>query len=124
MVDSRIPTVSEADLIANFGEGKTGGITPINKIRPIAEFFDLHHGGFKNSQFQGYLLKHLPHSHVFCGYQRDATTWHAVLIYRLSGEKTTDLTDVFYMDPDGGSYRWKSLEWFKQYGGLMVLMRK
>ncbi|HOU65674.1 MAG TPA: hypothetical protein PK861_06525 [Thermomonas sp.] len=122
--DSRIPLVTEGELIANYGEGATGGITPRDKIPPIAEFFDLFYGGYNGPDLKGYLLKHLPHSHVFCAYRRDLTNWHAVLIYRLSGHNPTDLTDVSYMDPDGGSYRWKTLEWFKQHGGLMVLMRK
>ena len=71
------------------------------------------------SDLRNYLLDHLPHSHIFCAYTRDAYA-HAVLIYRLSGQS---LTHVSYMDPDGGYHRWHTTEWFAAHGP-MVLMRK
>lgn len=117
--DSRISTVSEAEMIAAYGEGETGGITPTTKIPAIANKFGLWADGFNGEALRQYLLNHLPHSYVFCAYKRGKWA-HAVLIYRLSGQH---LTHVSYMDPDGGYHRWHTLEWFAERGP-MVLMRK
>lgn len=118
-VDSRISDVTEAEMIAAYGEGETGGITPVTKIPLIAARFGLRYGGFTGPQLRQYLLDHLPHSHVFCAYKR-GTYSHSVLIYRLSGQH---LTHVSHMDPDGGYHRWNTLDWFAARGP-MALMRK
>lgn len=118
--DSRIPTVMEAQMIADYGEGPTAGITPTLKIPVIAERFGLKAGGFHGRDLDEYLTEYLRFSHVFCGYKRDQTFHHSVLIYRLSGQNSTH---VSYMDPDGGYHRWQTLDWFSANGPL-VLMRK
>lgn len=118
-IDSRLPRVSEAEMIQAYGEGDTGGITASTKIPVIAEKFGLRFGGFNGDALRQYLLDHLPHSHVLCAYRRGSYS-HSVLIYRLSGQH---LNQVSHMDPDGGYHRWHPLEWFAARGP-MALMRK
>ena len=117
MADSRIPAVSEGEMIAAYGEGKDAGITPLTKIPVIATDFRLDYNIFDGKELGQYLRRYLAHSYVFCAYQ-DGATSHAVLIYRLSGQ---DLTHVSCMDPRGGYHCWHPLSWFETG---MVVMRK
>ena len=116
-VDPQIPDLRQDALVRRWGEGPTGGITPVRKIPAIAETYGLAWGGFPSSALEGYLRQHLPRSHVFCAYTRGTFT-HAVLIYLLSGRR-----NISYMDPDDGHYRWRPLSWFLQRGDY-ALMRK
>ena len=99
LVDHRIPRQHQQQLIHRWGEGGTGGITPLTKIPLIASALGLFWGGFAPDALVGYLENHLHTSHVFCAYTRGAYT-HAILIYRFS-----DRNNVSYMDPDGGHDR-------------------
>ena len=120
--DARIPTVTEEEMIAAYGQDQNGGITPLTKIPVIAARFGFKYDVFSGKELGEYLRKHLAHSHVFCAAQRGSTS-HAVLIYRLSGQTLTGLTpDVSYMDPDGGCYRFNTLACFVERN--MVVMRK
>lgn len=116
-VDPRIPDRQQAQLIQQWGEGPTGGITPASKIPPIAAAMGLRYGAFTAADLVPYLSEHLPHSHIFCAYTRGSYT-HAVIIYRMS-----DRRNISYMDPDGGHDRWQSISWFNKHGPF-VLMRR
>ncbi|MGE5715384.1 MAG: hypothetical protein ACM369_01945 [Acidobacteriota bacterium] len=117
IVDGHIPRQHQQALINQWGEGGTGGITPLTKIPVIASALGLQWGGFPPESLVTYLEGHLPRSHVFCAYTRGAFT-HAILIYRFS-----DRNNISYMDPDGGHDRWKDIDWFLARGPY-VLMRR
>lgn len=51
-IDSRLPSTSEAEMIETYGEGPTGGITPITKIPQIADRFGLYYGGFNGDSLR------------------------------------------------------------------------
>ena len=76
--DSR---ASISSLIRRWGEGGTGGITPLTKIPVISAALGLSWGGFDSDGLVTYLEAHLPESHIFCAYRRGAYC-HAILIYR------------------------------------------
>jgi len=116
-VEPRIVRQSQSTLISRWGEGETGGITPNNKIPIISDALNLQWGGFAGSALGDYLTQHLPSSHVFCAYSISGFL-HSVMIYRFSESR-----NVSYMDPNGGSYRWRSLNWLSNHGPF-VLMRK
>jgi hypothetical protein len=118
IVDGHIPRQHQQRLIHRWGEGGTGGITPLTKIPVIAAALTLGWGGFPASDLGAYLNNHLPHSHIFCAYSRGAFT-HAVLIYRFS-----DQNNISYMDPNGGHDRWKALDWFLDRGPYVLMRRK
>src|SRR5205823_2639440 len=81
--DPRIPRSRQGALVARWGEGSAGGITPRTKIPVIAETLGLAWGGFPPDDLVGYVRDHLQHSHLFCAYTRGRFT-HAILIYQLS----------------------------------------
>ncbi|SRR6478672_3843692 len=124
-VDSRITAVTEAQMIREYGEGPTGAITPTTKIPVLAKQFGLKANAYNGEDLEDYLEEHLKFSHIFCAYKRDTETakfHHAVLIYRLSGQRERKI-HVSYMDPDGGFHRSRTLDWFAVNGPLVV-MRK
>jgi hypothetical protein len=118
-VDPRMPDRYQAALIDMWGEGDTGGITPVIKIPIISSALGLTYGGsaYAPSALVPYLTEHLPTSHVFCAYTIGDYT-HAVIIYRLS-----DRGNISYMDPNGGYDRWQPVTWFQAHGPY-VLMRR
>lgn len=117
-VDPRIRDTRQQALIDRWGEGSTGGITPVTKIPLIAEAFNLMYGGFESGSLESYIRQHLPAGHLFCAYTRGTFT-HAVVIYRFSSRG-----NVSYMDPDGGHDRWKPLSWFLDRGPYVLMRRR
>ncbi|HEX8569733.1 MAG TPA: papain-like cysteine protease family protein [Caulobacteraceae bacterium] len=105
--DGRIPNQDQQALIARYGEGATGAITPTVKIPQIAASLNLRQGAFRRQDLVPYLQSHLGNSHVFCAYTVGEFT-HAVVIYRLS-----ERDNISYMDPNGGRDRSNSVAWFK-----------
>ena len=83
IVDGRIPRQHQQPLIHRWGEGGTGGITPLTKVPVISASLGLSWGGSDSDGLVTYLESHLPESHVFCAYRRGAFC-HAILIYRFS----------------------------------------
>lgn len=115
-VDPRItPQQSQTNLIATYGEGSTGGITPATKVPVIAQALNLRWGGFAGADLGGYINNHLAQSHLFCAYTVGQYT-HSVLLYRLNNGT------VSFMDPDGGRWRRRAVSWLAARGPL-VLMR-
>lgn len=112
--DARMPNLRQRPLIEQWGEGETGGITPVTKIPQISDAYGLRWGGFRSGELTAYLRERLPTSYIFCAYTVSQWT-HSVLIYRLRDN------DVAFMDPDGGRYRVKSLEWIEQRGPFAVM---
>lgn len=114
--DPRIPQQQESALIARYGEGPTGGITPGQKIPQLARRFNLQWGGFDGAALDGYLTEHLPNSHVFCAYRTGAFL-HAVLVYGYSG------SNAHVMDPRGPSHLTRSLSWLTGRAPFAMMRR-
>jgi hypothetical protein len=112
--DPRMMRLRQQSLITTWGEGPTGGITPVTKIPQIAAAYNLQWGGFRSGELTGFLTNHLASSYIFCAYTIPGWT-HAVLIYRLRDN------DVAFMDPDYGRYRVKSLTWIENHGPFAVM---
>ncbi len=116
IVERRISRLRQDPLIEQWGEGAGGGISPVTKIPRIARAYGLAWGGFPIGELGAYIRRHLATSHIFCAYTRGQ--WcHTVLIYRLRPE------GVSFMDPDGGHYRNRPLQWLEARGPF-VAMRK
>jgi len=114
--DRRISQQQESVLIAQYGEGSTGGITPAQKIPRLASRCGLQWGGFEGSALDGYLTQHLPNSHVFCAYRTGAFL-HAVLIYGYAGDS------IHAMDPRQPSYVTRSLSWLTGRAPFAMMRR-
>jgi hypothetical protein len=117
IVDGQIPRQYQQRLIHRWGEGGSGGITPLTKIPVIAAALGLQWGGFHSDALVTYLESHLTESHIFCAYTRGAFT-HAILIYRFS-----DRNNISYMDPNGGHDRWKDMQFFLDRGPYTLMRR-
>lgn len=118
-LEPRFPNQTEAALIERWGEGPTGGITPVTKIPAIAQAFHLTavQRPVDAMELVPYIERHLPNSHLFCAYSV-GTMMHAVLIYQFN-----DAGDISYMDPRRGSLCRQRSDWFMSRGPY-VLMRR
>jgi hypothetical protein len=123
-IDPRFTRQLSQDLLIDaFGEGDTGGITPISKIPIIAGSYDMRHDPVEARGLGTYLTHYLPTSHIFCAYAV-RQYMHSLLIYRMS-----DIGQIRYMDPNGfelgtGMYRSNNLEWFIEHAPLYVMRKR
>jgi len=63
------PMVSQAILINKFGQTRTGGITPSERLPQIARAFGLSGGIARYPMFFSMaMMEQLPNSMLFCGY--------------------------------------------------------
>ena len=125
-VDPRFnPQLHQNNLIRRFGEGDTGGITPVSKIPAIAMACDLSYLDYQSGDgFLGYLTRYLPTSHIFCSITV-RQFMHSVLIHSLFDNR--DMlggVSVRYMDPNDGLHHGQSLEWFQQRAPLLVMRKR
>jgi hypothetical protein len=117
-VDLCLVRQEQSALIARWGEGPTGGITPARKIPLIAHALGLQWGAFRSGrEVSSYLQRHLPDSHIFFAYTVSRQFTHSVLIYRLEGD------DLWVMDPDRGRHRRRSLSWLGTRDPFVLLRR-
>lgn len=108
--------LEQAALIAQWGEGPTGGITPEVKIPAIASAYGLNMPTTRFRWVGNYLREHLAASYIFCVYFDPLTNYmHTVLVFRM-GDR-----DVHAMDPNGGFYRSWTLDSFVAYPSFNIL---
>jgi len=119
LVDPRFDRLRQAELIRQWGEGETGGITPELKIPVMSGVYRLIGVGFNAGELGSYIRRHLARSHIFVAYTR-GQFMHSVLVYRM-GEGASD---VSFMDPDGGQYRTRPMRWLDNRGPFVVMRRR
>ncbi len=117
-VAKHLPPRGQAELIARWGEGQTGGITPWIKIPLIAADLGLQHGGIAPRDALQYIHRHIGGSYIFCAHAAGAFS-HAQLIYGYDDEAK----QVQIMDPAGGRYLVRDFAWFEQQPAGLVMMR-
>jgi hypothetical protein len=111
-------TQQQEALIQRHGEGRTGGITPLQKVPLLAGQLGLAWKVERGAQINHYINQHLRSGLIFCAYPI-GNYCHAVLIY---GADTTGRIAI--MDPNhGGRHTSHADTWFARRGNL-ILMRK
>jgi hypothetical protein len=96
-IDPRFTRQLSQDLLIDaFGEGDTGGITPISN---------------------------LPTSHIFCAYAV-RQYMHSLLIYRMSDIGQIRYMDPNGFELGTGMYRSNNLEWFIEHAPLYVMRKR
>lgn len=99
--------LDEMSLVDRYGETNTGGITPAVTYPKFRAQWRMWADAYAGIELERLLTDELPKSHMMCAHYSDAGKWHAVLIWQWTKDGF-----VHFMDPDGGRYRKKKLDYF------------
>lgn len=117
--DIRLGWLDQMDLVGEYAQTPTGGITPGEVYPKLGSRFGLESDGFRGEAIWGLLQRKLPTTHVMVGFYRGQNQWHALLVYKIGDD---DL--IYFMDPDGGRMRSAKEKFFNDSGPHAVMWRK
>lgn len=111
--------LSEMDLVGQYGQTLTGGITPADIFPKFGDRWRMWSNAYGSGLYE-HLVNLMKDAHVMMSYRMGPGQWHAVLVYKI-----TDYGKVHAMNPaKGGRWMAEGIDFFEQRSPVAFLTFK